>query len=508
MFKLTKITFCYTASLLLSCYTGAALASAPVQAAPVSQAAAQAQLAPAIYVKVQPDGLEVDARYQLHGNTLALFNVMGAVGLPAGQTAFIKDLQVEDSQGKNISFSTTPDGDWVLPVGDQPVRVRYKVETGHGAYQWPAGVEEVAYKTDEGLFFTGYALFVVPADKMDPNIKVQFELPKGWQAYTPWPKTADNSFNASSRRELLSNVMFFGTAQHQQIQHQDYSLDLVLGAPYAKDSQRFTSLLQSMLQQSSTMFGSTPNRKQYLIVVNEGFADGGAFEGSFSQLIKGPATEANRVVWGNVMAHELLHFWNGLSMVPASVDEEWFKEGFTDYLTAVLLHRGGQFDQAWLLKRFETMYSRHAIGRYYQRSQASFQQAGHDKQPLRTLVYGGGALVAMAMEAEMRDATDGEKGVADLMRSMFSEFGTTEKGQQPKGYSSADIIRHVKLVSGVDMTEFFRRYVSGNEYLDITPYLTRMGLTLSHFVEEADIRPDQQATAAAKRNFLQAYGPR
>ncbi|WP_306524058.1 M1 family aminopeptidase [Rheinheimera sp.] len=506
MFNVNKATLCYTASLLLSCYTGTALASTPVQAAtPVQTAAAQTQPAPQIRVKVQPDLLEVDARYQLHGNTLALFNVMGAVNLPAGQAAFIKDLQVEDSQGKSIAVTTTPDGDWVLPVGDQQVRVRYKVQTGHGAYQWPAGVEEIAYKTDEGLFFTGYALFVVPADKMDTNIQVQFELPKGWQAYTPWPKAADNSFQASTRRELLSNAMFFGTAKHQQIKHQDYTLDLVLGAPYAQDSQRFTSLLQSMLQQSSSMFGSTPNRKQYLIVVNEGFADGGAFEGSFSQLIKGPATDANRVVWGNVMAHELLHFWNGLSMVPATVDDEWFKEGFTDYLTAVLLHRGGQFDQAWMLKRFETMYSRHAIGRYYQRSQASFQQAGHDKQPLRTLVYGGGALVAMAMEAEMRDATQGKKGVADLMRSMFSEFGTTAPGQLPKGYSSADIIRHVKLVSGVDMTDFFRRYVSGNEYLDITPYLARMGLTVSHFIEEADIRLDANASKAAKRNFQQAY---
>jgi len=471
--------------------------------------AVQAQTkAPEFNVKVQPDLLVVDARYQLHGKTLALFNVMGAVNLPAGQAAFIKDLTVEDSNGKAISYTVSPDGDWVLPVGDQQVRVRYKVQTGHGAYQWPAGVEEIAYKTEEGLFFTGYALFVVPADKMDPNIKVQFELPKGWQAYTPWPKAADQSFSASTRRELLSNAMFFGSAQHQQIKHGDYTLDLVLGAPYAKDSPRFTSLLQAMLQQSSAMFGSTPNRKQYLIIVNEGFADGGAFEGSFSQLIKGPATDANRVVWGNVMAHELLHFWNGLSMVPASVDDEWFKEGFTDYLTAVLLHRAGEFDQAWLLKRFETMYSRHAIGRYYQRSPASFQQAGHDKQPLRTLVYGGGALVAMALEAEMRDATQGEKGVPDLMRSMFSEFGKTPAGAPPKGYTSADIIRHVKLVSGVDLTEFFRRYVSGNEYLDITPYLARLGLTLTHFIEEADITLDHNASNEAKRNFQHAYSPK
>jgi aminopeptidase N len=32
------------------------------------------------------------------------------------------------------------------------------------------------------------------------------------------------------------------------------------------------------------------------------------------------------VIWGYVMAHELLHFWNGLTIVPTDWHEEWFKE--------------------------------------------------------------------------------------------------------------------------------------------------------------------------------------
>lgn len=144
---------------------------------------------------------------------------------------------------------------------------------------------------------------VLPANKMAPNIQVELDLPNGWLAHTPWHKTADNKFSAPTRRELLSNTMFFGSAHHEQIRHGDYRLDLVLGAPYAKDSSKFTALLLGMLQQASAMFDSTPDRKQYLIIVNEGFADGGAFY------------------------------------------------------------------EAWMLKRFETMYSRYAIGRYYQRSE-------------------------------------------------------------------------------------------------------------------------------------------
>lgn len=461
--------------------------------------AAPPTTAPQISVQVSADKVDVDARYFLHGKTLALFNVMAAENLPAGQTAFIENLQIRDASGKLLTASATPDGDWVLEQGDQPVSVRYTVKAGHGDYRWPAGSEEVAYRTPEGLFFTGYALFIVPADKMDGDIQVQFHLPAGWQAHTPWMADAQR-FRVATRRELLANALFLGKIHHERLQEGDFRLDLVLGKPYVADRERFVRLLQATLQQARSIFGRTPARKQYLVIVNDGFADGGAFEGSFSQLISGPATDANRTVWGVVMAHELLHFWNGISMVPASVDEEWFKEGFTDYLTAIVLHRSGQFDQAWFFKRLETMYSRHAIGRYYQRSPASFRQAGHDKQPLRTLVYGGGALVAMVVEAEMRDATQGRKGVADLLRALYDEFGNSDRR-----YTQADIVRHIRALSGVDMQAFFDRHVDGNAFLHIEPWLERMGLTLTPFIEEAFITPSVQAGSDARRNFRAAW---
>lgn len=93
------------------------------------------------------------------------------------------------------------------------------------------------------------------------------------------------------------------------------------------------------------LFGGPPLSKRYLIVINENASgDGGAFASSFSQFIQGDADERNRVIWGYVMAHELLHFWNGLSIVPADYREEWFKEGATDYLTIATLARNGWLD--------------------------------------------------------------------------------------------------------------------------------------------------------------------
>ena len=50
------------------------------------------------------------------------------------------------------------------------------------------------------------------------------------------------------------------------------------------------------------------------------------------------------------MSHELLHFWNGLTIVPTDWHEEWFKEGVTDYLTIVTLARNGLIDETLVVQ--------------------------------------------------------------------------------------------------------------------------------------------------------------
>ena len=76
-------------------------------------------------------------------------------------------------------------------------------------------MEEVSYRTDEGLMVTGAALFFADGDVAfaDP-IRVTLELPKGWRANTPWNAVdeRDATFDVASRRELTSNALFLGTA--------------------------------------------------------------------------------------------------------------------------------------------------------------------------------------------------------------------------------------------------------------------------------------------------------
>ncbi len=446
----------------------------------------------------------VEANLWLTGDYLSMFSVQSLPDLKDGQAALIENLQVLDAKGKKLKYKDEGQGEWKTD-GDQRVSIRYQVKLTHDNYQWPAGIEEVVYHTDEGLMATGYSLLLASGEKMEGPIEVEVALPNGWQAHTPWQRIGDsNRFAVENRRELLNNALFFGSAAAETFQAGGIDLTLVLGKRFVSAKPLFTELLSKQLHSYQKLFAADPQSKRYLVIVNEGLDDGGAFTNSFSQLIGEDATAANRVIWGYIMAHELLHFWNGLSMVPVDTREEWLKEGFTDYLTTMTMARNGIDSQEMLFRRLENIPRRYLFARYVQSPEMTVRGAGEEKQKHRQMVYGGGAVTAMALDIELRKASNDKVTLEDLMRSLFSEFHHPNKR-----YELADVIRHIKTLTGTDMTAFFATAVESKERFDFKPYYSEFGLDLDHFYyDEVYVRPELQATGQQKARFQTSFGKR
>ncbi len=204
------------------------------------------------------------------------------------------------------------------------------------------------------------------------------------------------------------------------------------------------------------------------------------------------------------MSHELLHFWNGLSLVNADSGEEWFKEGITDYMTLVTQSRNGVFDESKLWWRLENLARRYLIARVGQRLGMTVREAGADKQPNRELVYGGGALAGFALDVELRKATDGRVGLPELLRSMYAEFG-----KPGTTYRLADVARHAGQLTGTDMRPFFQATVESKDFFDARPYFTDVGLKLDTWLyDEAFVRRDRAASAAQLARYYAIFGQR
>lgn len=447
----------------------------------------------------------IEADIFLAGDMLSMFSVMPLPDLPGGQVDLIEDLVVTDAGGASLSLRDLGMGDYALN-GRQRVRLRYAVRLEHDRYAWPAGKEEIGYRTDEGLMLAGASLFFADGgEKMQGPITVEFSLPSGWRAVTPWQRDGEGErYRMATRRELLSNALFLGTIATETVEVGGVELTLALGQRYVRSRQLFVDLLRTQLESYVELFGGKPRAGRYLIIINEDAGgDGGAFVGSFSQFIAGDADQRNQVIWGYVMAHELLHFWNGLSIVPTDYREEWFKEGVTDYLTIATLAKNGLIDETLLFKRLENVPRRYLIARMAQRLGMSVREAGKDKQPNRQLVYGGGSLAAMALDVELRLRSDDRVGLPQLMQALHAEFGPADG----KTYTLEDIERHARALTGHDFGPFFDHAVESSDYFDIRPSYAALGLRMDSFVEEMFISREPNATPEQRARFAAVFEP-
>ncbi len=456
-----------------------------------------------VRVDAQSTRAVVEADLWQQSDTLSMYNVMEVPGLPNGQASLVDGMRVTDAKGAALALEDLGAGDYAI-AGGRRIRLSYSVRLEHDRYPWPAGMEEVSYRTDEGVMVTGAALFFADGDApVKAPIEVDFELPQGWHARTPWTRIGGGDrFRVDSRRELVSNALFLGTAQVETFDAGGVELTLVLGQRYRKSAPLFVDLLRTQLASYADLFGGPPLSKRYLVIINEHESgDGGAFASSFSQFVQGDADARNRVIWGYVMAHELLHFWNGLSIVPADHREEWFKEGVTDYLTIVTLARNGWLDENLLFKRLENVPRRYLIARYAQHLQMSVRDAGKDKQPNRQLVYGGGSLAALALDVALRERSGDKVGLPEFMRVLHAEFA-----KPGKAYALADLERIAGSLTGSDFSGFFAEAVGNTSYFDIRPSYAAVGLRMDSFVEEMFISREPAATPVQQARFRAVFG--
>lgn len=446
----------------------------------------------------------VEASIWVDSTYLSMFDVQAVPGLPEGIASLVEDLQVRDAEGDLLSPRYLGVGDYEVRPG-QRLSLSYSVRLEHDDFTWPAGKEEVAYRSADGwLFKLSSLLFADGGPVMQGPMEIHFELPEGWQAYTPWQRASgDHSFLAANRRELLNNVAFVGQAHAETIQAGGVEISLVLGSRYRDAVPQFRDLLDRQARSYAALFGAQPLATRYLVVVNEGGSgDGGAFSNSFSQLIAGDPDDAGRVVWGHTMAHELLHFWNGLSLVPADAREEWFKEGVTDYLTIATLAQNGFHAEPLVLKRLELHQQRQVLARLLQRLDMSLRESGQEKAANRLLVYGGGAITGLMIDAELRSRSGDRFGLPDLMAALYAEFARADAR-----YTLDDIQRLSRERLDVDLGPLLAGSAESRQIIDPTPALAAFGLRMHSFAEEIYLSRDPSADEPARARFDAVFAP-
>lgn len=163
------------------------------------------------------------------------------------------------------------------------------------------------------------------------------------------------------------------------------------------------------------------------------------------------------------VAHEFYHQWLGIR-IRADEAIAWFHEGFTDYLSLWHLAAAGLVTADWFAERVFELGEEAATRSTW--GEIAFAQPGtawrDGDGPRETQAYKGGAMLAFAMDVELR--RQGRPGLPELIRDSLAMDAPHASLEQLESWSR----NH-------GLGEFWENHVAGLQRVDVAALLVEAG---------------------------------
>lgn len=401
---------------------------------------------------------------------------------------FVKDFTVAGKNG-NGRIVRKDSALWQIITSGNQALVKYRIQfhpssSFRGAWR--------PFLNSRGILFGGpHSFMYVLGHTLAPS-HVTLQLPSNWTITTGLSRTADlNTYFAPTVFALVDAPILAGEMKNWNFSvdgtpHTVAYLPVANSVPF--DETEFVSNIEKLVKQAATMFGRLPYR-EYFFQIQDG-AYGGLEHGNSVTLgITSSQLAKNVNEFMGEIAHEYFHTWNLVRIHPSEyVDVDyrkqelskglWFSEGLTMYYADLLLRRAGiQVEDS---TRFDHLQN--LIRRYY--SNVTNYKVSPEK--VSVAAYGPigmlgdysanphllGEIMGAIFDLVIRDATNSRRSMDDVMRILMERFS----GE--RGFTSYDIEKILKEVSGKDFHQFFEDHIRNSKELDFNKYLSLIGMKM------------------------------
>ncbi len=440
---------------------------------------------------VAPLRLDVEATLPSAGDRLAMGTSRpGDVAeLDAGGwPAIVHDLVATDREGHVVATAGVGAEGWKLEHAvTGPLKLRYRVDYAPlESRGWPAP-RESAWADAGHVVLAGRSFAVVVPHQGESRIAI--EPPKGWQVAAPWRKAHEGGrFLADTPDDLEDNLLVLTREAPAHAVAGRFDVAIVAIGPWRAvrdDARRLLAPVARWYLRALPVDGD----QAYLMVLLPQREHGGeSFRNSFAMNLEEVPSRANIERWGNTLAHELFHYWNGWRLRGADyAATQWFQEGFTEYMANKAMLATGAAGR----DGFARLLARHAADA--RKLATPLDAPGTHKGPP---LYGAGALVAFSWDVAIREASGGRRDLRDVFAALWKSTG------HGAGTYDWDAIRAALAATAPgDWDGFHARAIAGREPVPFDAALHVLGLRL---VEPADasatlrVEPDPDASSAAR----------
>jgi predicted metalloprotease with PDZ domain len=407
----------------------------------------------------------------------------------------VEGVTAADAEGRRLAVEKSDKNRWrVTTSGAAMAVVKYRVYA-----------REMSVRTNwvESGFalLNGAPTFLTLADVTPRPHEVILQLPDGWKrSFTGLPEMAGGAhrYRAPDYDALVDSPILLGNpAVYEFTVDGKKHLLVNEGEAGVFDGARAAKDLETLVHEHRRMWGHLPYDKyvvlNVLTTVPGQFAGGGLEHSNSTVLMAAPwatRSRASYLSWLELASHEIFHAWNikrlrPVELGPFQYETEnhtrslWIAEGVTEYYGLLAVHRAGfsnrdEFmnDLSTLIEEVQTFPGARVQSAELASFDAWIKYYRPDENSVNSSMsyYTKGAVLGLLLDARVRKATNGARGLDDVMRAAYAKFSGA------RGFTPEEFQATAEQVSGVSLESFWDTAVEGTASLDYTEALDLFGL--------------------------------
>ncbi len=383
--------------------------------------------------------------------------------------------------GRELRWDKLDPDTWrIIPNGRGEVHLSYRVkaDTLDNARAWT--------RQDFG-FFNGTTVFLMVEGRPETQATVRVRTEPGWRVATGMaPGDSADRFMARDVHDLLDHPFFVGRFDLDSMRVAERWMRLATYPAGSVAGERRARLWDALRRSTAPvvqLFGEVPWRSYTVLqVADSGYGGMGALEHTESELAIVGAEYLDEPFVVAIHAHEIVHAWNVKRLRPADLTPYqydraqptpwlWMSEGITDYYADLALVRSGLTDEAGFLAATLGKIDHVANVPDIALEDASLQSWLGTTDGTADIYYDKGSLAGLALDILIRDASDGARGLDDVMRELW-----TRTWKAGRGFTSDDFWNAVtRAAGGRAFGQFDQRYIDGRAAFPWTEWLPLAG---------------------------------
>ena len=427
---------------------------------------------------------------------------------------YIDDFKAFDNKGTVLPTNKLDVNTWIIKDAKNVAKVTYLVNDtfdtekgsgfGNADIFSPAGTNIDA---DKNFMLNMHGFVGYFKDKKELPYNVTISHPEtlwGATSMTDLDSSTTNDFFKTSRyAELVENPVMYSKPDYTTFVVDGMEILIGVYSPTGKvTAESITPEMKTMMTAQKTFLGKINATKKYTVLLylstmSETDAKGfGALEHPTATTVVMPEMLPKDELLKSmidVVSHEFFHIVTPLSVhskeihdfdynAPKMSKHLWMYEGVTEYFANLF-----QINQGLITE--EDFYKRMA-------EKIEHANAMNDTMPFTTMsanvltepykeqylnVYEKGALIGMCLDIIIREKSNGERGILDLMQKLSNEYGVS------KPFNDNELFAKITTFTYPEVGAFLEKHVAGETPIPYDLYFSKVGITKTSKKEPVNV---------------------